>query len=76
MPPAARQPGHRRTAARRSFPARITTDQRGCARVLDSNVDIGAFEVQSIPLVVEHDRRRVGCQPRQLEPTRARQPGQ
>jgi parallel beta-helix repeat protein len=33
-------------------PAGITTDQRGFARIVDGTVDIGAFEHQSVPLVV------------------------
>ena len=34
------------------IPTGVTTDQRGYARIVNGTVDIGAFEVQSIPLVV------------------------
>ncbi len=43
------------------IPAGITTDQRGYARTVNGTVDIGAYEAQSIPLVVNSAADGIGC---------------
>ncbi len=43
------------------IPSGITTDQRGYARIESNTVDIGAYEVQAIPLVVSTTADGIGC---------------
>ncbi len=52
----------------------ITTDQRGFP--LDSPVDIGAFQAQAGPLVVDSTADGINLLPGQLDFARCRQPGQ
>ena len=49
------------------IPSGVTTDQRGYARTHGSNVDIGAFEAQPIPLVVNTTTDGGGCPPGMLD---------
>ena len=42
-------------------PIGVTTDQRGFARIVNSTVDIGAYEVQTIPLVFNTTADGGGC---------------
>ncbi len=49
------------------IPGGITTDQRGFARIASSTVDIGAYEAQPIPLVVETTADGIGCPPGTLD---------
>ncbi len=48
-------------------PSGVTTDQRGYTRIADGTVDIGAFEVQSIPLVVNTTADGTACPPGELD---------
>ena len=48
-------------------PGGVTTDQRGYARIVHGTVDIGAFEVQPIPLLVNTTAEGGGCPPGVLD---------
>ena len=48
-------------------PGGVTTDQRGYARIVHGTVDIGAFEVQPIPLVVNTTADGGACPPGMLD---------
>ncbi len=48
-------------------PGGVTTDQRGYARIGHGTVDIGAFEVQPIPLLVNTTAEGGGCPPGMLD---------
>src|SRR5262249_38507237 len=49
------------------IPSGVTTDQRGYTRTYSGNVDIGAFEVQPIPLLVNTTADGIGCPPGMLD---------
>ncbi len=49
------------------IPNGVTTDQRGYARIVNGTVDIGAFEAQSIPLVVNTTADGIDCPPGELD---------
>ncbi len=49
------------------IPVGVTTDQRGYARIVSGTVDIGAFEAQSIPLVVNTTADGIDCPPGELD---------